>query len=90
MGTQYNCSMKTTVEIPDALFKQLKTKAVRDNTSMKSLIQAALRNYLAQAQKPTKRFKLRDGSVGGKGIRPGLDESDWAKIRELSYQGRGA
>lgn len=81
--------MKTTVDIPDGLFKQLKNKASRENTTMKALIQAALRGYLAAAKTPPKKFKLKDGSFGGQGIRPGLDESDWAKIRELAYEGRG-
>jgi|CXWL01.1.fsa_nt_gi hypothetical protein len=82
--------MKTTVDIPKDLFRQLKDKAVREKTTMKSLIQAALRGYLASAKTPHKKFKLKDGSVGGRGIRPGLNESDWSAIRELAYEGRGA
>lgn len=82
--------MKTTVDIPKDLFRQLKDKAAREKTTMKSLIQTALRGYLASAKTPPKKFKLKDGSVGGRGIRPGLNESDWSVIRELAYEGRGA
>lgn len=79
--------MKTTVEIPDSLFRQLKTRAARENTTMKALIQSALRGYLAGEKRLPKKFQLRDASVGGRGIRPGLDESDWATIRALAYEG---
>ena len=82
--------MKTTINIPDSLFKQLKEKASRDKSTMKALIQAALRGYLSDTRKGRKKFKLKDGSVSGEGMMPGLDESDWAKIRELAYEGRGA
>jgi len=35
-------------------------------------------------------FRLRDASVGGAGVQPGIDEGDWAHIREVIYEDRGA
>lgn len=81
--------MKTTVDIPDGLFKQLKNKASRENTTMKALIHAALRGYLAAAKTPPKKFKLKDGSFKGEGLMPGIEEGNWSQIREMIYEGRG-
>lgn len=81
--------MKTTIELPDALFKQLKSKASREKTTMKALIQAALRGYLSDAKTPHKKFKLKDGSFKGQGLMPGIEEGNWSQIREMIYEGRG-
>ena len=38
--------MKTTLEIPDHLFRELKERAARDGTTMSELVEAALRTLL--------------------------------------------
>ena len=81
--------MKTTVDISDPLFDELKRTAARERTSLRRLIEAALRSFLAARKKPGGRFKLKDGSVPGKGPAPGVREGDWSHVRELIYEGRG-
>jgi hypothetical protein len=40
--------MKTTVEIPDALFKQVKARAAIEGVKLKDLVSSALSTYLAR------------------------------------------
>ncbi|MCG3127725.1 MAG: hypothetical protein CHACPFDD_02595 [Phycisphaerae bacterium] len=80
--------MKTTVEIPDALLARLRQRAVREKTTLRALIHAALQQFLAGPRRAT-RFRLKDGSVAGEGLAQGLDDGDWRPIRELTYAGRG-
>lgn len=83
--------MKTTIEISNALFQKTKQLAAQRNTSFKTIVESALREFLAASEADDSQpFRLRKHSFGGRGLRPGLDESDWATIRERAYQGRGA
>ena len=81
--------MKTTVEIPDPLFRQVKAYAAKEGTSVKAVIERALRQMMQTRKRPTKPFKLKDCSVGGQGLQDGVDLADWASIRSLIYEGRG-
>jgi hypothetical protein len=80
--------MKTTIDIPDALMARIKAKAAKENTTIKQIVVAAIQTGLA-TPKGGKPFKLRDCSVKGDGLRPGVDLSDWDSIREMIYEGRG-
>lgn len=84
MGTH----MKTTVEIGDALLRRAKATAAREGTTLRALIEEGLRRALAERRRPA-RFRLRDASVDGRGLRPEVDAADWARLRELAYEGRG-
>lgn len=81
--------MKTTVEIADALLDRLRQKATAERTTVRALLDTAIRQFLGQHQRRPKRFKMRDGSVGGTGLVKGLREGDWEAIRERAYEGRG-
>ncbi|MBM4112061.1 MAG: hypothetical protein FJ253_01605 [Phycisphaerae bacterium] len=82
--------MKSTFELPDALFRQLREHAARNGTTIKAVLQAALRMYFRGAGKGrAPRFKLRDGSVRGMRLVPGVNLSDWSSINEIIYEGRG-
>jgi hypothetical protein len=86
MGTH----MKTTIEIADALLRDAKQLARSRNTTLRELFETALRRELAAARaQPRRRFKLRNVSVKGKGVQPGIDVSNWGQIRSLIYEGRG-
>jgi hypothetical protein len=54
-----------------------------------ALMVEALRRSLAAEEMPRRPFKLPDRSFQGDGLMEGLSEADWARIRELSYEGRG-
>jgi hypothetical protein len=80
--------MKTTVQVPDALFEELRSLAHREQTTMKALIQEGLRLIISERKQP-KRFRLRKASFKGHGLNPDLKEASWDQIREKSYEGRG-
>lgn len=81
--------MKTTIEIPDALLDRLRAKARRESTTLRQLVHAAIRQFLGTGATGGRAgFTLRDASVGGTGT--GLNENDWATVRDRAYEGRGA
>lgn len=81
--------MKTTVEIPDALLEQLRRRAGREKTTLRALIHAALRQFLAAPPKGNGKFKLKDGSFRGEGLAPGIRGGDWDQIRSMACEGHG-
>ena len=80
--------MKTTVEIPDALLEAAKKVASSEGTTLRELIEAGLRQTLADRKKPGK-FKLRKASFRGKGLQAPLKGANWDRLREMAYEGRG-
>jgi len=81
--------MKTTVEIAEDLLRQAKAVASKERTTLRALLEEGLRWALGKRRKSGK-FRLRDASVGGKGVQPGVDEGDWAGLRDQIYRGRGS
>lgn len=75
--------------MPDDLLEEARALAVKEKTTLKSLLVEGLRRVLAQ-RKRRKRFRLRDASVTGNGLQPGISEGSWEQIRNLSYRGRGS
>ena len=78
--------MKTTVEISDSLLAEAKSLAGSRGTTLRQVIEDGLRESLQKTRKRAARFRLRDGSVGGKGLQEPLS---WPKIRQRIYEGRG-
>ena len=76
--------MKTTVHIPDALLKEAQTLAVRDKTTLKELVSEGLRKVVAERQ-TRQPFKLKDGTVGGKGLSEEFRDAGFAEILAASY-----
>jgi Arc/MetJ family transcription regulator len=82
--------MKTTIEISDALLRAAKRMAAERNTTLRTIVETALRRHLeAAADELQARPRLRRHSFRGRGLQPGLSESDWPAIRERAYEGRG-
>ena len=81
--------MKTTIEISDELARLAKAHAARENITLRSLIERGLRLAL-RADEPREGFRLRDASVGGRGLQPRYRDAEWARIREAAYEGRGS
>lgn len=82
--------MKTTLEINDPLLQRAKRLAAERNTTLRMVIETALRQYLDttdEGHRPS--FRLRRHTFRGRGLQAGLDEHDWAAIRERIYEGRG-
>lgn len=85
MGTR----MKTTIDIADALAREAKEVAARENTTLRELVEAGLRSVLRERRKRAV-FRLRDASFKGRGITPEFRDAGWDEIRDAVYQGRGA
>jgi hypothetical protein len=81
--------MKTTVDIAPELLRQAKAVAAREKTTLRALLEEGLRWALSR-RRQRGRFKLRDASVGGNGVQPGVDDTDWTSLRDSSYGGRGS
>jgi ribosomal protein L34 len=80
--------MKTTVEISDPLMREARAAAVREGRTLRSLLEEGLREVLAERRRKG-RFRLRDTSIGGNGLQPGIDLQNAEQIRALIYEGRG-
>ena len=85
MGTH---TMKTTVDISDALLERARDLLAAEKTTLRALIEEGLRLVIEEhaARKP---FKLRQASFKGRGLQPGMQGADWETIRSLAYEGRG-
>jgi hypothetical protein len=81
--------MKTTVDIPDPLFRRLRERAAREGTTLRALLQAALTEFLAPRRRSSKKHVMNDASFRGSGLAPGVREGDWDQIRAMIYEGRG-
>ncbi|HLX45275.1 MAG TPA: hypothetical protein VKR43_17635 [Bryobacteraceae bacterium] len=77
--------MKTTVEISDALFKEVKRYAAAHELTFREVVENGLRSVV-QKGRPRKPFKLRDASFRGKGM---AKDYAWPEIQALMYEGRG-
>lgn len=82
--------MKTTIDIADPLLKRAKRLAEKRGTTLKAVLEAALRDLLDAQKAPTGTYRLRTHVFQGRGLQPGLSWDDWTTIRELSYEGRGS
>jgi len=76
--------VKTTVEIPDALFSEVKKYAHVRGVTFREVIETSLRQTLKQGNS-RRPFRLRRVTFMGKGQRI----NDWETIRALIYRGHG-
>ena len=80
--------VKTTVEIADDLARKAKAHAARNDTTLRTLIERGLRMAM-QADGRSEPFRLRDASVGGRGLQIPYRDADWARLRAAAYEDRG-
>jgi hypothetical protein len=81
--------MKTTVEINDALLLRAKHLAAERRQTLKSVLEAALRQFLDANTESQIPFRLRKHTFRGGGLQSHLPEGNWARVREQIYEGRG-
>jgi hypothetical protein len=81
--------MKTTIEISDALLRRAKKLAAKRGTTLRAVIEDALRAELAAGEAGAAGGSVRTHTFKGRGLQPGLAWGDWATIRALAYEGRG-
>ncbi|MDD9964291.1 MAG: DUF2191 domain-containing protein [Gammaproteobacteria bacterium] len=73
--------MKTTIEISDELANAAEAHAAMENTTLRALIERGLHMVL-RTDRDAAPFKLRDASVGGRGLQPAYRDAEWSRIRE--------
>jgi hypothetical protein len=78
--------MKTTLEIADGLFDEVKALARTRGVTLRRLVEESLRSEIARATAPVNRFVLDDGSVDGEGL---IEPMNWSQIRSMIYEGSG-
>jgi hypothetical protein len=76
--------MRTTLNLDDDLMRAAKDKAHTEGTTLTSVIEQALRAWLAAArQEPTVRERYEVPVTGGLGLRPGVDLDDSSALLDL-------
>ena len=81
--------MKTTIQIPDVLFEEVRMLARQENTTVKVIIEEGLRPIISE-RKRRSYFKLRKVTFKGTDFQPHLAGTIWYQILQVSYEGRGA
>lgn len=80
--------MKTTIQIPDVHFEEVRMLARQENTTVKVIIEEGLRPIISE-RKRRSYFKLRKVTFKGKGLLPHLAGTSWDQTLQVSYEGRG-
>jgi hypothetical protein len=80
--------MKTTVEIPDSLLREVKKIASAEGMTVKALIGEGLRRIIDE-RKRAGPFRLRKATFKGDGLQAPVAGSPWERIRDMAYEGRG-
>lgn len=80
--------MKTTIELSDDLARKAKDFAARKGTTLRAVIEQGIRIVLRE-DVSAETFRLRDASVGGRGLQEEFRDADWKSIREAAYEERG-
>ena len=78
--------MKTTIEIPDTLYKQARLAAREEGTTIRAVVEAALRRFLAERASSPGKPTYERHTFKGNGLHPGVDPSRW---RDTIFEGRG-
>ena len=77
--------MKTTLDISDPVLQAAKTLATRRGTTLRTIVEEALRALLARKE-PERSVRLRDASFKGRGLHPEFAaRHGWTKLREAAY-----
>jgi hypothetical protein len=83
--------MKITFEIAEELLARTREVARCEGTTLRALIEEALRTGLAQREREHNApYQWPDLGVDGEGLAPGLEEGSWEALRHRIYAGQGA
>jgi len=57
---------------------------------LRALVEEGLRRVLSEQRDTPPAFRLEDVTFGQGGFTGDFSESDWERLRELTYEGRGS
>ena len=78
--------MKTTVEIPDALFRDAKKYAAQRGIPLRQVFEQGLQVVVRGPNRSRRRFRLKTITTKGDGL---AIDGDWSTIRSMIYEGHG-
>jgi hypothetical protein len=78
--------MKTTVEIPDSLFRDAKQYAAREGIPLREVFERGLQQVLRNPARSGRRFRLKTITTKGNGL---AVDGDWSTVRSMIYEGHG-
>ncbi len=78
--------MKTTVELPDPLFREAKLYAAQRGIPLREVFARALQGLLKGRGAPRRSFRLKTVTTKGEGL---AIDGDWSEVRSLIYEGHG-
>jgi hypothetical protein len=81
--------MKTTLDLSDSIYEEMKKFAMEHRTTMREIVESALRQYLRSRKKQEPLYRFDNPSFKGEGVCEGVREGDWDTIRSAIYEGRG-
>jgi len=81
--------MKTTVEISDALLRRARQLAAKRRTTLRAVLEAALRDALDREVPKARPRPVRTHVFKGRGLQSGLSWEDLGALTDLAYEGRG-
>jgi hypothetical protein len=80
--------MKTTIEIADALLRDIQELARTEQVTLRALTEEGLRHVLA-ARRRRPKYRFRPVVFQGDGLRPEFEGGGWDQLRSAIYEGRG-
>lgn len=81
--------MKTTIDIADGVLAAAKQLAASEGSTLRALVEAGLRQVLAERKQRAGPFRLRRASFKGRGLKPELRDRSWEQLRERAYESHG-
>ena len=76
--------MRTTVDLPDELLRQARTRAAEEGTTLTALLTEGLRLRLGDAQAGRRRQRKLPTSLVGGGLQPWIDPSSNASLLDAA------
>ena len=81
--------MKTTIELPDELIRQVRRVAQQEGASLRALVEEGLQRSL-EARRQAVRRPLDFPVYGGSGLTHEFHGTPWSRLRDEVYRERGA
>jgi hypothetical protein len=76
--------MRTTIDLPDELLRQARTRAAEEGTTLTALLAEGLRLRLSESAGPRRRRRKLPLSTVGGGLQPWIDPSSNASILDAA------
>ncbi len=81
--------MKTTIDMPDSLFRRTKALALKRRVPMRELITEGLLHVLEKKEAEAPR-RIEPVTFKGQGLSPEFSKGTWTTVRDAVYEEHGA